>query len=144
MNRVTLDGDPFFAFEVHIVEHLCLQLPLRKGIRSFEQPVGKRAFTVVDMGDDAEIADILHRYFFDAAKLSKFACFKNSLSDENSRPVRLPGQIQPHGFRDAFRTDRLLLRAVEHGHPVRMAAAGKSTVSHGLCPQYGDGVQPLC
>ena len=55
---VALDGDAPFAFQVHIIEHL----PLRHldGVGKFEQSVGQGTFAVVNVGDDAEVAYMLH------------------------------------------------------------------------------------
>ncbi len=42
----------------HVVQQLLLHLPLLHRARGFQQPIGQRALAVVDMGDDAEIADV--------------------------------------------------------------------------------------
>ena len=52
------DGDAALAFQVHIVQQLVLHLALRNGVALFQQPVRQRGFTVVDVGDDGEIADM--------------------------------------------------------------------------------------
>ncbi len=52
-----LDGDALLALEVHVVEHLRGHVALRDGAGLLEQPVGERRFAVVDVGDDAEVAD---------------------------------------------------------------------------------------
>lgn len=57
---MTLYCDTAFAFEVHVVEHLCLDVFGIDCFGEFEQTVGQGAFAVVDMGDDAEVAYILH------------------------------------------------------------------------------------
>ena len=54
-----LDGDPLLALEVHRVEHLRRHLALVDRVRRLEQPVGERRLPVVDVRDDAEVADAL-------------------------------------------------------------------------------------
>ena len=60
LDRVALDGDALFAFEVHIVEHLRLHFALVQGVGFFQQTVRQCALTVVDVGYDAKIAYVLH------------------------------------------------------------------------------------
>ena len=59
-HRLGLDGDPALALDVHIVEHLLVAAHLAVGEAAggLDQPVGERRLAVVDMGDDAEIADL--------------------------------------------------------------------------------------
>jgi hypothetical protein len=56
-HRVRLDRDAALALEVHRVEHLVDRLlgVHRAGER--QEPIRKCRFTVVDVGDDGEIAD---------------------------------------------------------------------------------------
>ena len=51
------DGDAAFAFEVHGVEGLGLEIALadRPGLE--QELVGQGAFAVIDVGDDGEIAN---------------------------------------------------------------------------------------
>jgi hypothetical protein len=60
LDGVALDGDALFALEVHVVEHLGLHFALVERVGLFEQAVGQGALPVVDMGYDAEIADVFH------------------------------------------------------------------------------------
>ena len=60
LDRVALDGDALFAFEVHIVEHLRLHFALVQGVGFFQQTVRQCALSVVDVGYDAKIAYVLH------------------------------------------------------------------------------------
>ncbi len=53
-----LDGDAAFAFEVHIVEELGFHFALGDGAGAFEEAVGEGGLAVVDVGDDAEVADV--------------------------------------------------------------------------------------
>ena len=52
------NGDAALAFQVHIVQQLVLHLALRNGVALLQQPVRQRGFTVVNVGDDGEIADM--------------------------------------------------------------------------------------
>jgi hypothetical protein len=47
-----LDRDPPLALQVHVVEDLLLELPLRDGAGPHQQAVGQGALAVVDVGDD--------------------------------------------------------------------------------------------
>ena len=53
-----LDGDAALALDVHAVEVLVALFAVRHQPGDFEDAVGKRRFPVVDVGDDAEIADM--------------------------------------------------------------------------------------
>ena len=67
LDGVALDGDSLLLLQVHVVQHLVFHFPLAQGAGEFQQTVGQGGFPVVDMGDDAEIADISHslqRYIF--------------------------------------------------------------------------------
>ena len=52
-----LDGDAALPFQIHGIEHLLHHFALGQRAGGFEQTVGKRAFTVVDMRNDREIPD---------------------------------------------------------------------------------------
>ncbi len=54
-DRVGLDGDAFFALQIHRIELLGTAFAHRHGARHFHEAVGKRGFPVVDVGDDGEI-----------------------------------------------------------------------------------------
>src|SRR6185369_6301123 len=54
---VRLDGDAALALEVHVVEHLVVHLPHRQRPAQLEEAVGERGLAVIDVGDDAEVAD---------------------------------------------------------------------------------------
>jgi hypothetical protein len=69
---VAFDCDTTFALEIHIVEHLCLQVLLCDGVGIFEQTVGKSAFAVVDVSYDAEVTDIFHSCGFLTRKDTDF------------------------------------------------------------------------
>src|SRR5690606_3439348 len=56
------DGDTPLAFQLQAVQNLLLHLPLGQPARAFQKAIGQRRLAVVDVGDDAEIADacLLH------------------------------------------------------------------------------------
>ena len=58
-NAFGFDGDAALALEVHRIEHLRGHFALGERAGEFEQAVGQRGFAVVDVRDDAEIADEL-------------------------------------------------------------------------------------
>src|SRR3984957_8444031 len=51
------DGDAAFAFEVHGVEELVLEIALGDGAGLEEELVREGAFAVIEVGDDGEIAN---------------------------------------------------------------------------------------
>jgi hypothetical protein len=55
---VALDGDAPLALQVHIVEHL--PFGHLNGFGIFQQTVGQGRLSMVDMGYDAEVSDIIH------------------------------------------------------------------------------------
>ena len=56
-DRLRLDRDPALALDVHPVEVLRAHLPGLDDPGHLEHPVGERRLAVVDVGDDAEVAD---------------------------------------------------------------------------------------
>ena len=52
------DRDAPLSFEIHIVEKLLLHLARLDRMGQLEQPVGERRFAVIDVGDDAKVADV--------------------------------------------------------------------------------------
>ena len=59
---MALNGDAPFAFQIHIIEHLCLHLLLAYGIGIFKQTVCKGAFAMINMGNDAKITNTGQRF----------------------------------------------------------------------------------
>src|SRR6266536_2173513 len=57
---VRLDRDPTLPLEVHGVEDLVAELPVFDRPAALDEPVGERRFAVIDVGDDAEVADMVH------------------------------------------------------------------------------------
>ena len=59
--RMRLDGDASFTFEIHIVERLFGELSVGYRSGHLQKTIGQGGFAMVDMGDDTEIADVLHK-----------------------------------------------------------------------------------
>lgn len=57
-HRVELDGDPTLAFKIERVEHLGLHFALLQGAGFLDESVSERRLAVIDMSDDAEVADV--------------------------------------------------------------------------------------
>jgi hypothetical protein len=58
-DALRLDGDTALSLEVHRVEHLSFHLSIRQPTTALYKAVGQRRFTVVDMGNDREITNVL-------------------------------------------------------------------------------------
>ncbi len=58
-HRPGLNGDPPLLFQVHIVQNLGFHLPLGDRGGGLQKAVRQGAFSVVDVGDDAEITNVL-------------------------------------------------------------------------------------
>ena len=52
-----LDRDSVLALQLHRVDHLVTHLAQGHGPRRFEQPIGEGRLAMIDMRDDAEVAD---------------------------------------------------------------------------------------
>ncbi len=84
-----LDGDAALPFEIHVVEDLILHDALLYRAAFLDEAVGERGFAVVDMGNDAEIADILlidHSAF--TSRLSSAASARSSAPRTSRRKAR--------------------------------------------------------
>jgi hypothetical protein len=57
---MALNGNTLFALQLHVIQHLIHHLPLADGVRALEQAVGEGAFSVINVGNDAEVPDLLH------------------------------------------------------------------------------------
>ena len=57
-HRLGLDRDPALALDIHRIEHLRLHIAQGNGVRLLDQAIGERGFTMIDVGDDGEIADM--------------------------------------------------------------------------------------
>ena len=60
-DRLALDGDAALALDVHAVEVLRAGAALVEHLGQLQHPVGQRRLAVVDVGDDAEVPDLLGR-----------------------------------------------------------------------------------
>ncbi len=56
-HRLRLDRDAPLTLEIHLVEVLGAHVAARDRVRHLEQPVGEGRLAVVDVGNDAEVAD---------------------------------------------------------------------------------------
>src|SRR5256885_13590047 len=65
-----LDGDAALALEVHAVEELSLLLPLGQRARRIEEPIREGRLAMIDVGDDAEVADVAGRRWHGGVVLS--------------------------------------------------------------------------
>ena len=57
-HRVQLDGDAPLPLQIHGVQHLFAHQALVERARQLDQAVGQRGLAMVDVGDDAEVADV--------------------------------------------------------------------------------------
>ena len=58
-HRVQLDRDAALPLEIEGVENLSLHFALLKHAGRLDQPIGEGRFAVVDVRDDAEVANVL-------------------------------------------------------------------------------------
>ena len=58
--RLGLDGDAALALDVHRIEHLSLHLAIREPPTEVDDAVGQCRLSVVDVGDDGKITDVIH------------------------------------------------------------------------------------
>src|SRR5271154_7421754 len=70
-NALRFNRDAALALEVHRIEHLCRHFAMAQRASEFEQTVRQRGLAVVDVRDDAEIADVLRVHFLLAQMLSR-------------------------------------------------------------------------
>ena len=61
LDGVALDGDAPLPLQLHVVQHLVLEVPFLQGSGEHQEAVGQRAFAMVDMGDDTEVANMIHQ-----------------------------------------------------------------------------------
>lgn len=60
LNRMTLDRDPALTLQVHVVQRLLLQLAIAHCTGLLKEAVCQGAFPVINVGDDAEVPDVVH------------------------------------------------------------------------------------
>ena len=63
LDGVALDGDASFPLQIHAVEHLCLQVFSFYRFGKLQQSVGKGALAMVNVGNDAKVAYLIHLSF---------------------------------------------------------------------------------
>ena len=61
-DRVAFDRDASFSLDVHRIEHLVVKLTLSHTATRLNQPVRQGGLSVIDVGDDAKIADVFHGF----------------------------------------------------------------------------------
>lgn len=73
LNSVTLYSYPPFSFNIHVIKRLILHVSFGYRLCSLQQPIRKRAFPMINVRDDTEISDLLHRRKYTGIRLSKCA-----------------------------------------------------------------------
>ena len=63
LNRVTLNCNPTFALQVHVVKQLRFLFTSGYRLCSTKKSVGKRTFSVVNVCNNAKISNIFHSRF---------------------------------------------------------------------------------
>ncbi len=58
---MAFDGNPAFTFEVHRIQELILHLALLYRMGGFEEAIGERRLSVVDVGNDTKVPDVVQR-----------------------------------------------------------------------------------
>jgi hypothetical protein len=57
---LALDGNSPLSFDIHGIQDLIFEIPVRDHIRKLNEAVGQGGLTMVDMSDNAEISNIFH------------------------------------------------------------------------------------
>jgi hypothetical protein len=57
-----LNGDPSLTLQIHIIQILLLHVPLGHKSGLFDHAVSQRRLTVIYVGDDAEISDVIDMF----------------------------------------------------------------------------------
>ena len=89
-DRIALDRDPTLAFDIHRIKHLLMQLPLLNGSTGLNQSICESGFAVVDMGNDAKIANVLHvlRFGINAGNLGFYTIAQfSTAANKLTRPI---------------------------------------------------------
>jgi len=58
--RLGLDGNAALALDLHGVEHLRRHFAIRQSAAALDQAIGQGRFAVIDVGNDGEVANMLH------------------------------------------------------------------------------------
>jgi hypothetical protein len=64
LDRAGFNGDASLAFQVQIIQQLFFHFSFGHRAGKLQQPVGQRAFPVIDVGDDAKVAYVLSHIDF--------------------------------------------------------------------------------
>ena len=77
LDGVRFDRNPSLPFQIHIVQQLILLFSGSYCSGKVQQAIGKGAFAMVDVGDDAKIPNVFHSLIFlcKAKILILKACF---------------------------------------------------------------------
>ena len=59
-SRLGLDRDTALTLDIHRVKNLCGHFPVGEAPAAMNQTIRQRRLTVVDVGNDGEIANMLH------------------------------------------------------------------------------------
>jgi hypothetical protein len=57
---LAFDGDPALALDIHVIENLILKIPVGDHLGGLDHAVRQGRLSVIDMGDNTEIANIFH------------------------------------------------------------------------------------
>ncbi len=60
LNSLAFDCNPTFPFQVHAIQGLFLEILFANGLGILQKTVGQCTLPMVDMGNNAKVADILH------------------------------------------------------------------------------------
>ena len=52
------DSNAMFPLEIHSIHDLRTHVALGNGVRYFQHSIGQRGFAMIDVGYDAEVADV--------------------------------------------------------------------------------------
>src|SRR5262245_62106478 len=85
LNRMTFYRNTFFSLKVHIVQYLVHHLTFADRVGRLQEPVGQGGFAVVDMSNDAKIADVLHYALCLVFRMRKGKAKARGLHDELPR-----------------------------------------------------------
>ena len=69
-NGVAFDGDAPFSLDIHVVQDLIPEMTIIHHVRHLNHSIRQGGLPMVDMGDDTEIPDVMHRYEVSIDKLS--------------------------------------------------------------------------
>jgi hypothetical protein len=79
---MTFDRDTTLTFKIHVVQQLVLFLTSRNRSGMVEQSIGKRAFPVIDVRNDAKVANVLHSFVLRLLAGCKYRANSTRANDE--------------------------------------------------------------